>query len=61
CFNSLNGKNDLSHLSDPVINLRVAVMLESQNISFKQMEDNLFYYDSALAAVFFTYQILILQ
>ena len=61
CFNSLNGENDLSHLSDPVINLRIAVMSESQNKSFKQMENNLLYYDSALAAVFFTYQILILQ
>ncbi|MCK5672496.1 MAG: HEAT repeat domain-containing protein, partial [Spirochaetales bacterium] len=58
CFKSLSSKNDLSHLSDPVKNLRAAVLAESQNISFDQMEDNAFYYDSALAAVFITYQIL---
>ncbi|MCK5153364.1 MAG: hypothetical protein KAQ93_03320, partial [Spirochaetales bacterium] len=60
CFNSLNGKKDLSIFSDPVKNLRAAVLAESNTISFVQMEDkdSVFDYDSALAAVFFTYQIL---
>ncbi len=51
-------KEDLSNLSDPVINLRTAVLSESQTVSFNQMEGNILHYDNALAAVFFTYQIL---
>jgi hypothetical protein len=58
CFNSLNSKDNLTLLSDPVKNLRTAILTESQTISFEQMGDNLFYYDSSLAAVYFTYQIL---
>lgn len=58
CYKSLNSKDNLTILSDPVKNLRAAVLSEFQTISFEEMETNLYYYDSALAAVFFTYQIL---
>jgi len=58
CSKSLNSKKDLTILSDPVKNLRSAVLSEYQSLSFVQREDNIYCYDSALAAVFFTYQIL---
>lgn len=59
CFKSLESRNNLSILSDPVKNLRTAILSESLSISGKEMEDSVSYYDSALAVVFFTYQILV--
>ena len=58
CLTSLNNKEDLSNLSDHIKNLRTAILSESQTVSSIQMGNNTLHYDNALAAVYFTYQIL---
>lgn len=60
CLESLrSSKTDLSVLSEPVRNLREAVLAESEFKSPDVNEDSSLFYDDALACVYFTYQILI--
>jgi len=61
CLDSLNSGTDdsnLSVLSEPMLNLRKAVIDESVNMLSASVEDGSSVYDDALAAVYFTYQIL---
>jgi HEAT repeats len=61
CRQSLDRKNQddgSAVLSDPIKNLRSAVINESKKMSTINGEDGTTAYDDALAAVYFTYQIL---
>lgn len=60
CLNSLKSNdNELTSLSGPMKNLRTAVVNEAGRRSSIPVEENKSVYDDALAAVYFTYQILI--
>ncbi len=62
CLESLNSRtddNNLSVLSNPMQNLRTAVLDKSNKMISVSEGDNKSVYDDALAAVYFTYQILI--
>jgi hypothetical protein len=60
CLCSLeNNEFDLSALSEPMKNLREAVLSESLRRSLSVVEDNKSDYYDALACIYFTYQILI--
>jgi len=60
CLESLRSSEaELSALSEPMKNLREAVIAESESRSSAVVEDSKSVYDDALAAVYFTYQILI--
>ena len=60
CLNSLKSNDDeLTSLSEPMKKLRAAVVNEAEGRSSLPVEDSISVYDDALAAVYFTYQILI--
>ena len=60
CLNSLKSNDDeLTSLSEPMKNLRAAVVNETERRSSILVEDSKSVYDDALAAVYYTYQILI--
>ena len=58
CLKSLKS-NELTSLSEPMKNLRAAVIAELEGRSAFTGKDSKLVYDDALAAVYFTYQILI--